>query len=121
MVYASEADIEANPTQWLAYYQSLMSFYNSQASLWKSIAEFLENEYKANVDDYVDTAADNGMAVSKAEAKARNVFSNLKRASTMATAKSRYWYGNFSAAEGRRDVVSRSVTARESDRKVQRW
>lgn len=121
LVFAKENQIESNPTEWLTYYQSVMTFYNSQYVLWKNVSEILENEYKTSVDNFVNDYADDGGAVSKGEVKARQLFSNIRKAKIIAEAKAKSWLANYLAAEGRRDVVSRSITARESDRKVEKW
>jgi hypothetical protein len=114
--------LEADPIIYLQQSAAWMSYYNTNVTLWMSAHKKLETRYTTLKDKcivkYLQTEPK--LAIAKAEAMARVELEALREAITIAENKSRSWMTKYVSAQTSRDLISRAITARESDRKVNR-
>lgn len=114
--------LEADPVLYLQQASAWMGYYNSNVTLWASVHKKLETRYTTLKDRSIleSTAANPKLPLSKAESMARVHLADLREAITIAENRERSFTTKYYSAMANRDLVSRSITARESDRKVTR-
>lgn len=117
MWLASDIELESAPLNRLTYYQSCLSFFNSQSTFWKSVANFLDNHYRNATEKYVVDLVKSGGKITFAQTESKAVYANLRTARTIAEDKHERWKADAESAEGMRDITSRAVTIMEIERR----
>lgn len=118
MVVAEPEHLEADPVHWLQLYAAWANYYNSQTYLWRSAHRVLDDRYSSlfakGVRHYLETTE---KSIAKAEYFSRSDLDTMRDARTVAENRSQMFTTKYYSAESYRNMASRSITARESDRK----